>query len=151
MNRCSRIGPRLSAGKNVSAPTIRITLIKSTVKSGVVTGKVPSEGGTYFLPARFPAIASMGMIIKNRPASMVRPVVTSYHSVFTVSPPKDDPLLAAVEIFLKCWQTERELSAALRPILHPQSSLMRINDIPRYAWPHSGSRHRILSSEDRKS
>src|ERR1022692_60738 len=79
MNRCSRIGPRLSTGKNVSAPTIRITLIKSTVKSGVVTGKVPSEGGTYFLPARFPAIASMGMIIRNRPASMVSPIVTSYH------------------------------------------------------------------------
>ena len=63
----------------------------------MVTGKVPSEGGTYFLPARFPAIASMGMIIKNRPASMVRPVVTSYHNVFTVSPPKFDPLLAAVD------------------------------------------------------
>ena len=48
ISRCSRIGPRLSAGKNVSAPTMMITPISSTVNSGVVTGNVPSDGGTYF-------------------------------------------------------------------------------------------------------
>jgi hypothetical protein len=30
------------------------------VNNGVVTGKVPSEGGTYFFCAKLPAIASMG-------------------------------------------------------------------------------------------
>src|SRR5581483_2680137 len=54
ISKCSRIGPRLSAGKKVSAPTIKTTPINSAVKSGVVTGNVPSEGGTYFLRARFP-------------------------------------------------------------------------------------------------
>src|SRR6202022_110850 len=68
-------------------------------KSGVVTGNVPREGGTYFFFTRFPAMASMGMIIKNRPASMVRPIVTSYHSVFTVSPPKADPLFAVPDTY----------------------------------------------------
>src|SRR4029077_11813741 len=91
------MGPRLRAGKNVSAPTIRITPIKSTVKSGVVTGNVPGDGGTYFLPARLPAMASIGMIIKNRPASMVTARVVSYQGVLTVNPPKADPLLPAPE------------------------------------------------------
>src|SRR5215813_11921674 len=98
MSRCSRIGPRLKAGKNVSAPTIKMTPIRSAVKSGVVTGNVPKDGGTYFFPARLPAIASMGMIIRNRPASVVRPMVVSYHGVFTVKPPKAEPLLPAPEV-----------------------------------------------------
>src|SRR4029453_3817879 len=49
MRRCSTTGPRLSAGKNVSAPTITITPTSSPLKSGVVTGNVPSEGGICFL------------------------------------------------------------------------------------------------------
>src|SRR6185437_5418977 len=48
INKCSKIGPRLSAGKKVSAPTMTITPISSTVNRGVVTGNVPSDGGTYF-------------------------------------------------------------------------------------------------------
>ena len=48
ISKCSTIGPRLSAGKNVSAPTITITLTSSVVNSGVVTGKVPNDGGTAF-------------------------------------------------------------------------------------------------------
>ncbi len=39
ISRCSRIGPRLSAGKNVSALTIKMTDTSRNVKSGVVTGK----------------------------------------------------------------------------------------------------------------
>ena len=39
ISRCSTIGPRLRAGKKVSAPTIRMTLTSSAVNSGVVTGK----------------------------------------------------------------------------------------------------------------
>ena len=55
-----------------------ITPVRSTVKSGVVTGKVPSDGGTCFLRARFPAIASIGMITKNRPMSVLRPIAVLY-------------------------------------------------------------------------
>src|SRR5437879_1706023 len=99
MSRCSRMGPRLKAGKNVSAPTMTITPIRSTVNSGVVTGKVPRDGGTYFLPARFPAMASMGIIMRNRPASMVNPRVVSYQSVFTVRPANADPLLPAPDVY----------------------------------------------------
>ena len=82
MSKCSRMGPRLNAGKNVRAPTIKITPIKSTVKRGVVTGKVPKDGGTYFLLARLPAIASIGMIIRNRPTSIVMAPAVLYQSVF---------------------------------------------------------------------
>ena len=60
---------------------MRIVPIKSTVKSGVVTGNVPSDGGTYFFFARLPAIASMGMIIKKRPISVSSPSVVLYQKV----------------------------------------------------------------------
>src|SRR5208283_3399612 len=83
------IGPRLSAGKNVSAPRMRITLISSSVNNGVVTGNVPSDGGTYFFCARLPAMASMGTIMKKRPSNMVMPVAVSYQGVLMgPSPPK---------------------------------------------------------------
>src|ERR1700722_18229429 len=111
MSKCSRTGPRLSAGKNVNAPTIRITPMRSAVNNGVVTGNVPRDGGTYFLPARLPAIANIGMIMRNRPANMVSAVVVLYQGVFTVKPPKLEPLLAALEtkvynISLRPWGPE---------------------------------------------
>src|SRR5689334_24500299 len=43
ISKCSRIGPRLKAGKKVSAPTITITPMSKTVNRGVVTGKVPTD------------------------------------------------------------------------------------------------------------
>ena len=96
IRKCSTIGPRLSAGKNVSAPTMTITLTSSAVNSGVVTGNVPSDGGTCFLRPRLPAIASGGMIMKNRPNSIVsaeRRVVPVACS--TLRPPNAEPLLPA--------------------------------------------------------
>src|SRR5882724_7245748 len=78
INKCSTIGPRLSAGKKVNAPTITITLTNNVVNSGVVTGNVPSDGGTIFLRARLPAIASIGMTIMKRPMSVARPIVVLY-------------------------------------------------------------------------
>src|ERR1700680_5333925 len=98
MRRCSRIGPRLRAGKKVRAPNIRITLIKSSVNSGVVTGNVPSDGGTYFFWAKLPAMASIGMIIKKRPTNVVTPVAVSYQGVLTVSPPQAEPLFPAEDV-----------------------------------------------------
>lgn len=92
------MGPRLRTGKNVSAPTIRMTLISSTVKSGVVTGNVPSEGGTVFFFARLPAIANIGMIIKNRPTNIAAPIVELYQSVFADIPANADPLLPVPDV-----------------------------------------------------
>src|SRR4029453_9013585 len=86
------IGPRLSTGKNVRAPTIKITLTNKTVNSGVVTGNVPRLGGTSFLPARFPATASIGTIIRNRPMSMATPIVVLYQYVFAEMQAKAEPL-----------------------------------------------------------
>src|SRR5580658_2838993 len=98
INRCSSMGPRLSAGKNVKAPTIRITPTSSTLNNGVVTGNVPSDGGTYFFFARLPAMASIGMIMKNRPISMVIAPDVLYQRVFPLSPPKAEPLLPAMDV-----------------------------------------------------
>ena len=80
------------------APTITITLTSSAVKSGVVTGNVPSDGGTVFLRARFPAIASIGMIMKNRPTNIAMPIVVLYQSVFAEMPAKAEPLLPVPEV-----------------------------------------------------
>src|SRR5262245_29040555 len=98
INKCSTIGPRLNAGKNVNAPTIRITLTSNTVNNGVVTGNVPNEGGTIFLRARFPATASMGMIIKKRPTSIAAPIVELYQYVFAEIPANADPLFPVPDV-----------------------------------------------------
>ena len=68
------------------------------MKRGVVTGKVPREGGTYFFCARLPAIASVGMIMKKRPNSMVIAPAVLYQGVLVVNPAKAEPLLPACEV-----------------------------------------------------
>ncbi len=98
INKCSTIGPKLSTGKNVSAPTITMMLTKSNVKSGDVTGKVPKLGGTAFLRARFPAIAKTGMITKKRPSSIAIPMVELYQSVFAEIPANAEPLFPVPEV-----------------------------------------------------
>src|SRR5690349_24500803 len=98
INKCSTIGPRLNTGKNVSAPTITITLTSSVENNGVVTGNVPNDGGTIFLRTRFPAIASIGMIIMNRPTSIATPIVVLYQSVFAEIPAKAEPLFPAPDV-----------------------------------------------------
>src|SRR5277367_2997206 len=78
ISRCSRMGPRLKAGKKVSAPTIKMVQISRTLKSGPVTGKVPSEAGVIFFRARFPAIARIGITTKNLPNSRAMAVLALY-------------------------------------------------------------------------
>src|SRR5262249_30303898 len=98
MSRCSTIGPRLSAGKNVSAPTMTITLTSSALNRGVVTGKVPGDGGIGFFRPRLPASASIGTIIRKRPASVAIPIVTLYQRVFALRPPNADPLFPVPDV-----------------------------------------------------
>src|SRR6266478_696788 len=69
ISRCSRIGPRLRAGKNVSAPTIKMVETSKPANRPPVTGKVPADSGTAFFLAKLPAMASTGMIMKNLPRS----------------------------------------------------------------------------------
>ena len=45
----------------VSAPTMTTTPISMATKSGVCVGSVPALGGTIFLRASEPAIASVGI------------------------------------------------------------------------------------------
>src|ERR1039458_8715312 len=84
--------------KNVSAPRIRTTPISSTANSPVFTGNVPGDGGTLFFLARFPASATTGISMRNRPASIVHPSTTLYHHVFAFSPMNADPLLPVAEV-----------------------------------------------------
>ncbi len=98
INKCSTIGPKLRAGKKVNAPTMTITLTSNVVNSGVVTGNVPNDGGTIFLRARLPAMASIGMIIMKRPISIVTPIVVLYQRVFAEMPAKAEPLFPAASV-----------------------------------------------------
>src|ERR1022692_1806243 len=97
------MGPRLNAGKNVSAPRIRTTLMRSTVNNGVLTGNVPGEGGTLFFIARLPASANTGTIMRKRPINMAQPRAVLYHHctvglVGTVRPAKAEPLFPTAEV-----------------------------------------------------
>jgi hypothetical protein len=64
----------------------------------VVTGNVPAEAGTVFFFARLPAIASMGMIMKNRPTSIVNPPAVLYQGVLPLMPPNAEPLFPADDV-----------------------------------------------------
>ena len=61
-------------------------------------GNVPTDGGTCCLRASEPAIASVGMIRKNRPMSMANPRVVFIHCVFAVMPANAEPLLLAADV-----------------------------------------------------
>src|SRR4249919_3186369 len=98
INKCSRIGPRLRAGKKVRAPTITTTEINKEVKSGPLTGNVPSDSGTCFFAARLPAMARTGMTEKKRPRSMATAVVTLNQREFALMPANAEPLLPAEEV-----------------------------------------------------
>src|SRR3954469_9310790 len=98
MRKCSTTGPRLSAGKNVRAPTITTTLTRSPAKSGVVTGNVPGDGGTRFLRPRLPASASIGTIIRKRPISIANPSVILTQLVLAPTPPRAEPLLPVADV-----------------------------------------------------
>ena len=77
---------------------MRMTLTNRVVNNGVVTGNVPSDGGETFLRARFPAMASIGTIIRKRPTSIAKPIVVLYQYVFAEIPANADPLLPVPDV-----------------------------------------------------
>src|SRR2546428_10911240 len=66
-----------------------------TTNSDPFVGKVPLVVGTNFLAARLPAIARAGMMKRNLPTSMSRPMVRLYQGVLALIPAKALPLLPA--------------------------------------------------------
>ena len=94
----STTGPRLRTGKKVSTPTITMTPTNKAANSGVVTGKVPSDGGTRALAPRLPASASIGTMTRNRPISIATPIVALYQPVLAERPANAEPLLPAAEV-----------------------------------------------------
>ncbi len=72
-----------------------MTPTSNTTKSAPLVGNVPKLSGTAFLPTNEPATASAGTIIKNRPASIVKPRLTLNQGVLAFRPAKAEPLLPA--------------------------------------------------------
>src|SRR5215831_16981377 len=70
----------------------------SAVNSGVPVGNVPADAGTRCFRPSDPAIASTGIIKKNRPTSIANAPVMLYHCVSPVRPPNADPLLLAWDV-----------------------------------------------------
>ena len=92
------MGPSVSAGKNVSAPTRNTTPIKRITKRGPVTGNDPGPCGTSFFRASDHASAITGITIRNLPKNIARPSVVSYHIAFAVSPANALPLFPVAEL-----------------------------------------------------
>src|ERR1035437_5536911 len=69
--------------------------ISRTTNSAPLVGNVPLVTGTSFFLARLPAIAKAGIIKRNLPTSMSRPMVRLYQGVLAFIPAKALPLLPA--------------------------------------------------------
>ena len=94
IKKCSTMGLSERTGKNVSAPTMTIVPTNNPTNSGPCVGNVPAVTGIFFLAARLPATASIGMIIRNRPISIASPMVRLYQGVLALIPAKALPLFA---------------------------------------------------------
>lgn len=92
------MGPRLSAGKNVNAPTMTITLTNKKTNKKLSVLKVPDDSGISFFPERFPAKAMTGMSTANLPINIENPKRQFKIGVLALSPAKALPLLAAVDV-----------------------------------------------------
>src|ERR1700681_3349055 len=73
----------------MTVPTSRIT------NRDPFVGKVPLVTGISFFAARLPAIAKAGIMKKNLPTSMSRPIVRLYQGVLALIPAKALPLFPA--------------------------------------------------------
>src|ERR1019366_8149474 len=66
-----------------------------TTNNGPFVGNVPLVTGISFFAARLPAIASAGIIKRNLPTSISRPMVRLYQGVLALIPAKALPLFPA--------------------------------------------------------
>jgi len=70
------MGPRQSAGKNVSAATTVMTPVNVSPNVQPWVGSVPDEASTVFWEASLPTIASAEMMGTKRPIKMTMPAAT---------------------------------------------------------------------------
>src|SRR5215469_10746392 len=73
----------------ITVPTRR------TTNRDPFVGSVPLVVGTAFFAAKLPAIASAGIMKRNRPTSMSRPIVRLYQGVLALIPANALPLFPA--------------------------------------------------------
>src|SRR5258708_37390049 len=71
----------------------------SPTNSGPWVGKVPLVTGTFFLAARLPATARIGIRNRKRPMSCANPSVRLYHGVLTLIPANALPLLPVLLVY----------------------------------------------------
>ena len=95
---CSVIGPKLSAGKKVKAPTIKITPTSKATNKKLSVLNVPTDSGMIFLLARLPASAMTGKITPKRPISIAKPSRVFKMGVLAESPAKALPLFPAADV-----------------------------------------------------
>src|SRR5262249_14733681 len=91
------MGPSVKTGKNVNAPTIKMTLSNSKTNRSPSVGNVPLVIGTYFFSASDPARARTGTIMKKRPIVMAVPNSVLYQGVLTLIPANADPLFPVAD------------------------------------------------------
>ena len=78
-------------------PTITMTPTRKPANVRPAVSRVARVLACTRAPASEPAMASASTIGANRPMSIVRPRVTSYHGVLAASPAKADPLFCATD------------------------------------------------------
>ena len=77
---------------------IRITPTSRPTHRPPVVGNDPGPSGCCFFAARDPAIASAGMIMKNRPTNIAMASVSDQNGLEAVRPAKAEPLFAVAEV-----------------------------------------------------
>src|SRR3974377_1758641 len=97
MAKNSAIGPRTSAGKNVSAPTIRMVASQNTPNMTVWVRRVLVVGAAVGLRATEPATAMRKIIGGYRPIKITAAVARLNQAVLELSPAKAETLSAAPE------------------------------------------------------
>src|ERR1700722_4759534 len=99
---------------------ITITPINRPTKRPLSVGNVPAEGGTIFLAASEPAMASIGTIIRKRPMNIARPSVEFQNGVLADRPAKGLPFLPGGETYAYS-ASENPCGPALASALVPGS------------------------------
>lgn len=91
------MGPNANAGKKLNAPTSRTIKISRNTNIVFVVESVPAVVAIFFFSARFPEIASVPMIGKNRANNITNPNNRFKNIVFPLKPAKAEPLFPPQE------------------------------------------------------
>ena len=124
------MGPRASAGKNVSAPMRMTVPTSKAMNIGVSVGSVPALAGTIFFAARDPAIASGGILNKPKKyyCKFMMPGLTNYP---TGPQGKDETWLISREVMDEMLPTMEGVPIVYEPLHLTQTTpeLDKINNL----------------------